>query len=126
MLEYKGEVNMNYIEEMKQDSRLDLAKEMQMSRLEKPINLFYEVKRGKLFFYHTKDNNINKYTTSIYDQFEIIQLYDLKPSEYDQQRYRNFMTMIFGEKYKKDLNSYMKKLKQENKLEDANDDGASL
>ena len=90
MVEYKSGVNMNYIEDMKQQDRLDLANEMQISKLEKPANRFYVIKHGRLYFYHTKDNNINKYTTSIYDQFKIIQLYDLAPSEYDQQRYRNF------------------------------------
>lgn len=117
---------MNYIEEMSQQNRLDLGDEMQMSKLEKPINRYYEVKRGMLFFYHTKDNDINKYTTSIYNQFEIIQLYDYKPSEYDQQRYRNFMIGIFGEKYKKDLKSFLKKREKETKNEESNVDGAAL
>ena len=114
---------MNYIEGLKQQQILELAKEMQVSRLEKPANRFYEMKYGKMYFYHTKENNINQYTTSIYDQFEIIQLYDLKPSEYDQQRYRNFMIEIFGEAYKKDCKKF---LKNKEKAADQSNENAAL
>ncbi len=51
--------------------------------------------------------------TSTYTDFEVRLLYNMIPSEYDQERFRNYMKELYGEDYNKDLKAYLKKAKDQ-------------
>ncbi len=93
---------------MTQRQRLDLILEMRIRRQESLADVFYEVKQQRMYFYHCKNGNINRYDTSIYAEFEVLSLYGMDPSEYDQERFRNFMADIFGDEYRTELKKYLK------------------
>ncbi len=87
---------MNFIEKLNTQQTIALIKEFKISKREDENKMPYSIRNG------------GKKIESIFKEFEIVQIYNGEPSQYDQRRYQNYMIEALEKfEYRKNLMEYL-------------------
>ncbi len=103
---------MNYLEMLTNQQIRLLLQEMSISKKENIADIPFSVINGVLHVTHGKTEK--GIIESIYNEFEIVKIYNSAPSNYDQKRYQNIMSILLEkEQYRKSLNEHQAKIENE-------------
>ncbi|MCI8555851.1 MAG: hypothetical protein HFI85_04730 [Clostridia bacterium] len=98
---------MNFIERLNTQQTIALIKEFKISKREDENKMPYSIRNGELHVWHSTTTT-GKKIESIFKEFEIVQIYNGEPSQYDQRRFQNYMIETLEKfDYRKNLMQYL-------------------
>ncbi len=86
-----------------------LIEEMRITKAERPCDANWIRVNGVLHIFHEGYIKKKPRIESIFTQYQILKIYNVEPSLYDQKRFQNFMISLYGEDYATDLKNFLKK-----------------